>query len=174
MNIFKQWWWNSTGKRLHKITWQGIKNLFRWFPLVWKDRDYDYSYIFYTLKFKIQNTADYIEKHKRYEGYERDVERMRLCVKLIDLLQDDYYQSEYQDYYETEFYTNEQILQSNIIRDDLDSYFAKYPNDYRKLPEKYKDSTKPSKALIMGGMRHTKATKILFTIIERNIYYWWD
>jgi len=180
MKIFKKWWWYSTGFHLHKIIWEGIKNLWKWFPLVWNDRDYDHAFIFDVLKFKIKNTADYIEKHKRYEDWEYDVEKMRLCIRLIDKIQNDDYQSEYQNYYETDLFTKKiedkelYELKSNVLRDDLVNYFNKYSNDFRKLPESYKDHSEVSKALIMGGMRQAKANKLLFTIIEKNIHHWWD
>ena len=168
MKIFKQWWWSSTGKHLHRITWEGIKNLWKWFPLVWKDRDYDHSYIFDALRFKIQNTADYIETHKRYEGWERDVEKMRTCLRLIDKCVEEEYQYEYQEYYSNGSF-------GEVAFNMLDDYFAKYPNDYRRLPQKYKEyENKASTALMMAGLRQARATELLFKLIGNNIYNWWD
>lgn len=174
MKIFKRWWWNSTGLHLHRIAWQGIKNLWKWFPVVWNDRDYDHAYIMISLRFKIENTANYIEKHKRYEGWERDVERMRLCVRLFDALEKDIYESEYFNYYETRGYTDDKhYYQQEVLRDDLDTYIKKYPNYYRKLSDKDKER-KIWAAIMISHTRHQRASNLLFELIKRNIYNWWD
>ena len=31
-----------------------IYNLYRWFPIIWKDQDWDHSYIFEIFKFKLK------------------------------------------------------------------------------------------------------------------------
>ena len=170
-------WWRFTGRFLHRDISRGIKNLIKWFPLVWKDADWDHSYIIDALRFKIKNTANYIDRHKRYDGYERDVERMNLCVRLIDKLQNSDYEVEYQDYYEV-IYNFEKAergyseLKDNVLRDDLKTYFSKYPNDFRRLKDKHNDDI--HNALRMGMNRHLRANQLLFKIIERNIYAWWD
>ena len=156
-------WLQNDAKYVPRNIIEGVKNLIKWFPLVWKDADWDHYYIMQALRFKIKNTADYIEKHKRYENWERDVERMRLCVRLFDALHDDIYELEYQDYYSSGMF-------DEPIKDDLKTYLAKYPNEYRRIEK----DTEIRDALRLGGNGHKRATKILFTLIERNIYYWWD
>lgn len=167
MKIFKKWWWYSTGFHLHKIIWTGIKNIIKWMPIVWKDRDWDHAYIMYALRFKIKNTADYIEKNKRYEGWERDVQKMRLCVRLFDALEQDIYELEYQDYYNSGMFKEESF-------DKLDEYLAKYPNYVRRLNIVPESGNNISAALLIGHYRHQRATKLLFELINRNIYFWWD
>ena len=39
-------WWRWEGKNYHRNFIKGIKNLFKWFPIVWKDRDWDDHFIF--------------------------------------------------------------------------------------------------------------------------------
>ena len=58
---------------------QGIKTLIRWFPIIWKDRDYDDHFIWEILKFKIRNQADYIGSKDRHVSAKRDAEIMMLC-----------------------------------------------------------------------------------------------
>lgn len=171
-------WLRWDAKYIPRDIWEGIKNIFKWLPIIWKDRDWDHAYIMYALRFKINNIANYIEKWDRYIGCERDVERMRLCVKLMDKLEEDFYELEYQDYYETvfDFEKNERglsELKGNIVRDDLKDYFKKYPNDYRRVSEEHKVEDIHA-ALIIGMNRHKRANRLLFTLIERNIEQWWD
>lgn len=154
-----------------------FKNIIKWSPILWKDRDWDHYYIVNTLRFKIENTAKYIAKNKRYIGYERDVERMNLVVKLIDKMQDEYYSCEYQDYYKSVFWFENcedpklQELKSESIENNLIEYFEKYPNTYKLFSNENKDLTT---ALKIGNHLHCKCKRILFKLIEENIEKWWD
>jgi len=155
-----------------------IYNLYRWFPIIWKDQDWDDHYIFEILKFKLTNQANYISFHDRHTCAKRDAFRMMLCVKLMDRIQTEYYGVEYQDYEETEFKFNpsdhcEECSELEIITlsDNLDEYFKKYPLIYKQL--KY-DSDRRRVALRMGSINHNRARKLLFKILEQNIEKWWD
>ena len=75
-----------------------IYNLYRWFPIIWNDQDWDDHYIFEILKFKLKNQAEYIGGKDRYIGAKRDAEIMMLCTRLIDKIQDEWYGREYLDY----------------------------------------------------------------------------
>mgnify|MGYP003351274053 CR=1 FL=1 len=77
-----------------------IYNLYRWFPIIWKDQDWDDYYIFEVLKFKLKNQAEHIGGKDRHTRAKRDAEKMMLCVRLIEKVQEEYYGCEYQDYHE--------------------------------------------------------------------------
>lgn len=189
-NVYNQWYWKLyrwfkwDAKHLHRDIIQGFKNLWRWFPLVWKDRDWDDFFIFEPLKFKINKTANYIEKNKRFVGWETEVRYMRICEKLIDYVLNEYYQMEPLDYfdYDINFVPVEgqdlYEMKSKTTRDNLKSYIQKYPRTRRivlKNP-KYKSYYKNKKglAIAMGIERHNKARKLLFKILEERIERWWD
>ena len=80
-----------------------VKNLLRWFPIIWKDEDWDDHYIFEILKFKLKNQAKYIGDKDRHTLAKRDAEIMMLCVSLIDKVQEEYYNTEHLDYEESNF-----------------------------------------------------------------------
>jgi hypothetical protein len=42
----------------------GIKNLIRWFPIVWNDRDWDFHYMMLFIKKKLEITQSRYEKHE--------------------------------------------------------------------------------------------------------------
>lgn len=157
---------------------KGVKNLWKWLPIVWKDRDWDDYYIFAVLKFKIKNTADYIESNKTYVGWENDVRYMRICEKLIDRITDDYYQMEYFDYLEQKMYVEDGKLEFETIKDNTFNYIKQYPAAYKKVVfdpkyESYK-VTNSGICIAMGMVRHAKARRLLFLILERKIEGWWD
>ena len=62
INIFYKiyLWWKFNGKYYHKDFIQGVKNLWKWFPTIWKDRDWDDHFIFELIRVKVQNQSKYI------------------------------------------------------------------------------------------------------------------
>ena len=105
---YNEWYWKLYRwflwdvKHVHKTVWIGIKNLWRWFPIIWKDRDWDYYYIFQVLKFKLEKQAKHLNKY----GSERDAELMMTCVRLINKLQNEEY---YEAYYDSKPMNNEMM-----------------------------------------------------------------
>jgi hypothetical protein len=188
---YNEWYWKIyrwfrwEAKHFHRDVAQGFRNLWKWFSVIWKDRDWDDFYIFEVLKHKIKNTADYTEKKQRFVGWEKEVRYMRICVKLIERLQDEYYQAEYFDYHDVN-HTFVPVkgseksfeIKSETTRDDLETYISMYPHAYRRLmnDEKLMNYKKGnhSIALGMGIIRHRKAKKLLFKILENRIEHWWD
>lgn len=181
-------WISNDLPYLHKDLAKGIKNLWKWFPLVWKDRDWDDHFIFEALKFKIKNTAKYIKKNDRYIGCERDVQIMMTCVRLIEKIQDQFYDLEHTDYMEQKF-SFEKVKDSDLTElkieltsENLSDYFSKHPNVYRRAlkssitKEKwyYSEVSDQTLAMWMSHYNHNRARKILFSLMERNIEKWWD
>ena len=168
----------------HKYIKYGVQNLYKWFWVIWIDRDWDDHFIFETLKFKLKNTANYFEEKQRFVGWEDEVKYIRICEKLITRIQNDYYQAEYTDYVEIEYYlvpikdTDKSEYKTSIVENHLEKYFALYPKTKKKVlsDTKYKSyiPTDRGTALAMGIERHLKARKLLFKIMERRIESWWD
>ena len=71
-----------------------IYNIYRWFHIVWKDKDYDHWYIFEILKTKLKFQSKYFRKYGYHLSSERDAEKMELCIRLIDKVQNEYYLDE--------------------------------------------------------------------------------
>ena len=182
-------WFKWDAKHFHKYLYYGIKNLILWLPVIWKDRDWDQHYILEVLKFKIKKTANLFEKNQRFVGWESQVHYMRICEKLIELIQDEYYSNEYFNYYDSTF-SFEKIedsdnfeMKSEVTRDDLQSYINKYPNTkrfvmnhpkYSKFIDPMSEATDSRLAMVMGMARHEKSKKLLFKILEQKIENWWD
>lgn len=71
-----------------------IKNLFRWLPVIWKDEQWDYYYIFEILKHKLVLTANHTRKNGYHVSSDYDADRMMLCVRLIEKIQNEDYMME--------------------------------------------------------------------------------
>lgn len=186
-------WWKFDGKYLHRDIAQGIKNLIKWFPMIWKDRDWDSFYIFEILQFKLKNQAKYIGDNDRHTSAKEDAEMMMRCVDLIEKVKTEFYQSEYIDYHESTFefvdipedergdWYEEGMTRyhSEEIWEKFDEYFAKYPEIYdyvlnNKEAQIFPIDTKQKIAMNMGHELHKRARKQLFSLMEKNIERWWD
>jgi hypothetical protein len=155
-----------------------IYNLYRWFPIIWKDQDWDDHYIFEILKFKLKNQAKYIGDYNRHTTAKRDAEIMMLCVRLIEKVQEEYYGCEYMDYHESDFRwldtNNPDTKELDIVElsEHFDDYFKKYPLIYRMVPDL--KAPKHKIAMQIARINEERAHKLLFTILEKNIRKWWD
>jgi len=182
-------WWRFEGKYYHKDLVRGIKNLWQWFPVIWKDRDWDDHYIFEVLKFKIHKQAKYIGDRDIHTRAKRDAEIMRLVTKLIKLNQDEFYNMEYMDYHKTEYDfipTDETkkwfTMEDELIYENFDDYFKKYPRQYKRVmsgeinryKRPVKDKDKKLIAMEIAHENQERCHKLLFDILSNNIRRWWN
>ena len=181
-------WWRWEGKYYHRDFINGVKNLIKWFPTVWKDRDWDDHFIFEILAKKLEHQSNYIEKRDWHKRAQRDAETMRLVVKLIRLVQDETYGMEYMDYEEKEFHfdaipnSTRYEMRTELHSERYQEFFDKYPRQYKLLMAgkidtwgndiyEMDDSTK---ARLIAHHNHDRCRKLLFKIMEQNIEGWWD
>ena len=179
-------WWKHDGKYLHKEIKWGIQNILYWFPIIWKDRHWDSHYIFEIMKHKILAQADYVsdkDRHTRAQQYARD---MRLCVKLMGLVQDEFYSSEYSDYHKTKHWFEDvpgkegfSSWESKLLEENFDDYFKKYPLIYKRVlvgegvfGREGREDDKQIIAMNIGHINHDRARKLLFKLMEQNIERW--
>ena len=96
-----------------------VYNLYRWFPIIWKDRDWDHYYILEILKHKLIFMSKNIRENGNHVSAEYDANKMMLCVRLIDKIQN-------------ERYMEDLINKDKLTIDDLNRGIAKQ-NKARKL-----------------------------------------
>jgi hypothetical protein len=94
-------WWNHEGRYLHSNVWTGIKNIWYWLPVIWKDRNWDSNFIFEIMIHKLKAQSKYIGIRGFHMRSERDAEIMMTCVRLMKLVQEETYSSEYSGYHKT-------------------------------------------------------------------------
>lgn len=175
---------------LHKIKYHlinPIKNLIRWFPIIWKDKDWDDHYIWEILKTKLKHQAEYIGRRDHHTRAQYDAQRMMLCVRLIEKIQDEYYEIEYMDYtidnfdwIEVEGKPDIKQLKITNISENLDEYLNKHKSKVRKVLADKKlqifglDDRKHKLAMNVGHYKQKQAQDILFKLMNRDIRGWWD
>ena len=165
----------------------GFANLYYWIPTIWKDRNWDHSYIYTVLERKIYLQREYLVSNNRHSGVDINNRDMTIVLNLIDKVKNEYYNTEYFDYYESTFDFVEvdrkdekggklYEVKSDMISENLDDYLNIYKNSTRIVKNKFKDE-ELDKIMIphrVGTHNHIKAVKLLHKILERKMDHWWD
>jgi len=186
-------WWLQDARYYPRNFVDSVKNLIAWFPIIWKDRDWDDHYIFEVLKFKIKRQAKYIGSRNIHTNAKRDEEIMNLVAILIQLEQDETYNMEYMDYHKTKNYfvkTDDEFAgeetyewKSSELTENFDEFFNKYPRQYKKAVSgelkrftRYDDETKNKQiyAMEIAHENQERCHRLLFKILANNIRKWWD
>ena len=134
-----------------------IKNLIKWFKIIWTDRDWDHNYLYFILKFKLERMRDYNKIHGSSVNSNITAQRIDKCVKILDkLIEDDFSTPGYEDDLKIEW----------IKTEDPELYEAKFnssiPEDVRQ--NEYQLQTD----------RRIKHIKTLFSILEKRVETFWD
>lgn len=191
-NIFRRiyLWWHHDGKYYHKYLKHGIQNIIYWFPIIWKDRNWDDHYIFDILKHKLKAQSKYIGGNDRHTRAQQDARRMRLCVSLIEKVQDETYTMEYMDYGKDRVWFTDcedkpgySLYNSETVWEEYDKFFKKYRLVYQRVLKGEgpftldgRDDSEMNKLIAMniGHINQERAHKLLFKILEENIRGWWS
>lgn len=161
-------YWKNLGWRLNQFS-LSVKNLIKWFPIIWKDRNWDNSFIYDLLEFKLTNMAKYFKERNFFVGQLREAEKMELCVRLIKKLNTEFYSSEYVDIIENKWGRQEMKIDPSTNYLTFEFVDKNYTQD--QLAEIMKETRE---LMTIGRNKEEKAKKILFTLMERNINKWWD
>lgn len=79
----------------------GIKNLIRWLPVILKDRQWDFVYFLRIIKFKLEQMVRFYETEAHQVKAEKHVDKMKLCINIIDrIIDDNYDEIVFKNYYE--------------------------------------------------------------------------
>ena len=181
-------WWNHEGRYLHRHVWTGIKNIWYWLPIIWKDRNWDSNYIFEIMMHKLKAQSKYIGSRGTHLSAERDAEIMMTCVRLMKLVQEDTYSSEYSDYHKTKHWLEDiedkpglSSWESRLLEENFDDYFKKYPLIYKRVlngegvfKRQGREDNKQVIAMNIAHINHDRAKKLVFKLMEENIERWWD
>ena len=190
-------WWKYEVKYYPSRIKDGVSNLIKWFPIIWRDRDYDSHYLLEIMKFKINQMSKLQESLNLHSDSKRNVEIMNTILRLLDKVQEEHYRHEYYDYLETRYKfihvdgTEYHTVEEEIIRDDSEEYIKKYPLTFNQVTshkiyketlvirEKIQLKTESDEddrrliPMIMGEIRHEKAKKLMLKLINKNIEKWW-
>lgn len=160
----------------------GCKNLIKWTPVIWKDRDWDGNFILKILQKKIEFQREYLVNSNRHIRIDSDNRDMTIVLNLLERVMDDYYQMECTDYWDSEFKFNDvpdkpnvKSLEINVKSERYDEFLSKYPSSVRAvIKEEGEQENKKTLCLLVSYYNHNKANKLLFRILQERLGYWWD
>ena len=74
---------------------RNVKRVWYWLPIIWKDRDWDYYYIYEMLKQKLIKVEQYILKDGIHIYNDVDAANIRTAINMIEKVQNEYYLDQY-------------------------------------------------------------------------------
>jgi len=179
------WSRNTLFSKLHwriRYFLTGVKNIFRWVPTLYKDRDWESWYIYNILQKKIEFQREEIINANRHTEIDRDNRDMTIALNLLERVKEEYYGMEYLDYDERKYDfipvdgrpgLNEMV--STTLSDNYDEFLKKYQSTVRKvLNENGNDLEKDELCRYVSKYNQEKARKLLFKLLEQKIERWWD
>ena len=150
----------------------GIRNLIRWFPIIWNDGDWDYHFLLRVLRFKLQDLQGGISSRNRHVGCQRQMQRIDLCIKLLNrLLADNYHElafaSHDRKWGKPEF--SWKAMPNNDM-EELEMHRAaviteKDENQQRKEYRRWAEHWR---------QLERQDIEMLFSTMAKYIQYWWD
>jgi hypothetical protein len=159
----------------------GCKNVVRWVPTIFKDRNWDGWFIYNILQKKIEYQREEIIYANRHVDVDRDNRDMTIVLNLLERVKEDYYGVEYIDYY-TSNYRFEPIegkeelysLEEDLISERYDEFLKKYPSTVRKVLKEKSDLDKKTLCHHVAQYNQEKAHNLLFKILKERMEWWWD
>lgn len=152
----------------------GIENLIHWFPVIWKDRDWDHYFLYVILHYKLKRMEHLHIYYSHLMSGSQTVKELRRCITLLERLMED------------EYHENASI-ESHKKWGRPKFNWIEIPNDkpgYSKLDITYKnvkteeDEKQHNKEFsrICDHERNMRKQdiKYLFEYMSKHIEGWWD
>lgn len=176
-----------------KRKYQQIQRVLDYLPIIWKGFDFDYTYATELYGHQLGRIANFLESDRAHTMCAKDnAKRIRTTLKLMKLVGDEEYATEYFNYEEVENYfvplkapEGYCAMETDYISETYDDFFKKYPLIYNKVvdlglgPFSSKEGDTDFKikriiAMNIAHLNHERARTTLYKLIERNQQNWWD
>lgn len=145
----------------------GVKNLVRWFPIIWQDRDFDYYYLLMLMETKLKHMHKDME-NSYHVGAERDAKDMQECIDIIHRIRTDSYTNEAFDEVEKRY--GKLNMRFNDETNTIDFWNEKTEGD----PEKQKEADDFLKELSENNwLKKDADMAILGNTLKDRLLYWW-
>ena len=179
------WSRNTLYGRLHwriRYFLEGVKNIIRWTPTIYHDRDWDGNYILKILQKKIEFQRKELVNANRHTEIERDNRYMTLTLNLLERVREEHYQFECMDYWHDTISFADvpgksglKSIEVETKTERFDEYLNKYPSSVRAVIKEHgEQNDKKRLCLLVSYYNHKKANKILFRVLEERLNQWWD
>lgn len=142
----------------------GIRNLIKWFPVIWRDRDWDEFYLLKLLSFKLASMSKHHSKYGVSENSKEIVKQLKELSELANRIAE-------QDY------TNEAFGNKKYLVDKHKMEFIKLDNgnyavEFTGLTDEERKEMLNLHRL--EGVLLERDIEKLFTIMKNDIRLWWN
>lgn len=165
-------YWQKIKDFPHEVK-RGIQSIFMWLPIIWKDRQWDHTYIYMIFRHKLHLTEQLIRNHGIHENHLIDANRIKSCVTILDrLMEDVYHDMAFEKHYK-KWGEPKMSFKPSDEYPDCSQLHIKYPNV----------KTKQDEELEREGFRKASEHEVklresdletLFRTMHKHIQEWWD
>jgi len=157
--------------RIRRI-YESIKNVIRWVPITYKDKEWDSQYLFEIMKFKLSNMERAFREYGHHVNAERDADEMHKCVLLLDrVIKDEYYENVFKHHNKKWGEPKMNFVDiGNPNGKRLDITHANVKTEEDKIKERKEFRVLCQKE---NDMRQ-QDLDLLFKTMNRKILGWWD
>jgi hypothetical protein len=155
----------------------GIKNLIKWLPVIWKDRNWDSQYIYTILIKKLEFHRDVIQKNNRYVDVEDTVKEINHTIDLLKKINNEFenYSEPYMDAHDKKWGKNEFYFVEIKEGDHKGDYEMKSTRDDRLSPEDQEIERKEFLEVNKKAIEERQADLLeALTNMANKSDGWWD
>lgn len=171
--------WHDFIRPFHSIK-IGFKNIFKWWMVIWQDRDFDFSYMEELIKFKLESMESFFRSDDTHIlEAENIADEIREAIDILDnLIKGKYEDDAYKEYYD----------KYPIDNDFLKDTFEPCEEEKERV-----DAGLPARSFVWKGTKQTEEQDILFKkcsvmaeekqlelrnklydILNKKSQCWWD
>jgi len=163
-------WWNPT-TAYYKVKY-GVENLWRWFPLIWNDRNWDWHYWLVMNHKKLKSMEYDIRHNSNHLHCERDADNIQLAVLALERLMAD-------DYHENAFINHNKKwgkLKTSWGEPDGSKCRQWLSSRDGAVTEKEKEQESKDSRRLYKHEQYMQQQDIDFAckIIAKYLFHWWD
>lgn len=152
----------------------GISNLWKWLPIIWKDKDWDKHYIMEILIFKMKKNRDYMVNYGHVEN-KRAIATMTECIDLLEKVHNEWDNYEEHSHDEHEKKWGKSEYYTVPCEDRPGSYLLKDRREDRMKPEEIEQMKKEFiLASKIAALKRQKDFKVALEIFLEEFDGWWD
>jgi hypothetical protein len=122
-----KYFFHNLNNIFYDLFYLGPRNVLRWIPIIWLDRDFDYSYLLRVMEFKLSQMAKVLDADDWHENAPRYAKQVKTAALLCKRIQeDDYDESAHKAFPRGHYWGRELDAVKKQDKEMLGKLFAKY------------------------------------------------
>ena len=148
--------------------WYGITNIIAWFPIIWRDRDWDHWYVYEILCFKLKRMEKLFRKYGHAVESESIADQIKEVIVGLDRLVEDDYCT---DLYST---IRKRWGELEFAETGKDGYSTLKATKVKTKEDEESYSTAIRECVKLEEKAIQEDLALVFDTMRDNIRSWWD